>query len=234
MAMALVISEGISGGKKSTFGFAFNMEKIFEYYVRKLFHEFEDRKTEPREGRIKLCSENRYELNEENQLIKINSGEKIYKCLLKPDIVYKNRDEFKIIVDCKWKQLIQQNNIQSEDIKQLFIYQMAYNKRKVKNCWLFLIYPSFENNDKQTYISRFFISKKYPKLWAFSFPVFKFNDTDGSEPHASDDEEQRCWENIKTKLEAIISFDDEEHRCWDNIKTKLQAIISKDSFTSVK
>lgn len=211
MAKALVISHGISGGQNTTFGFAFNMEKVFECYVRKLFQEFLLNCTEePREGIRILCTEERYYIDENKALNVDESKKKDKRVLLKPDIVYQeNKDlDIQTIVDCKWKFRHLQStddvepatNIQSEDIRQLFIYQMAYKKRKGLDSKIFLIYPSLEDDIKQDNLSRFVVSKnnKYP-LWAFSFSVFKI----GSE---SDDNEQRCWDEIWDKLEAIAKL----------------------------
>ena len=221
MAKALVISEGISGGQNTTFGFAFNMEKVFEYYVRKLFQEFESWKEEPHEGRIWLCSEERFE-----GLSQVEPNGK--RVLLKPDIVYQEKDnnKFQIIVDCKWKfwnwnltkktqsqkNTKRREKIESKDIRQLFIYQMAYKKRKGLDSKLFLIYPSLEDDVNPFNLSRFVVgkSKDYP-LWAFSLPVFKFNDKIGSESNKyliifDDNEQLRCWGEIGKKLEAIAEF----------------------------
>jgi len=234
MAKALVISEGISGGQNTTFGFAFNMEKVFECYVRKLFQEFEDWKEEPHEGRIWLCSEEiflgtrslpqpgiKYDL----KIFSSNSSPKKIKLI--PDIVYleKNSQDIQTIVDCKWKfwnwnkttgtqsektskrRAKRREDIESKDIRQLFIYQMAYRERKgsERNSRLFLIYPSLEKDDNQAYLSRFVVGSDtiFP-LWAFSFPVFKFNDKIDFE--TDDSEEQRCWDEIKAKLDAIAEF----------------------------
>ena len=232
MAKALVISEGISGGQNTTFGFAFNMEKVFEYYVRKLFQEFGNWKREPREGRIWLCSEDRYRIGENKALIVDELKEKNKRVLLKPDIVYqekekeKENDKFRIIIDCKWKfwnwnkinEAQSQNiskrreKIESKDIRQLFIYQMAYKKRKELDSKLFLIYPSLEDDVNPFNLSRFVVgkSKDYP-LWAFSLPVFKFNDKIGSESNKyliifDDNEQLRCWGEIGKKLDAIALF----------------------------
>jgi len=232
MAKALVISEGISGGQNTTFGFAFNMEKVFECYVRKLFQEFEDWKEEPHEGRIWLCSEDRYRIGENKALIVDELKEKNKRVLLKPDIVYqekekeKENDKFRIIIDCKWKfwnwnkinEAQSQNiskrreKIESKDIRQLFIYQMAYKKRKGLDSKIFLIYPSLEDDVNPFNLSRFVVGKgkDYP-LWAFSLPVFKFNDKIGSESNKyliifDDNEQLRCWGEIGKKLEAIAEF----------------------------
>ena len=233
MAKALVISEGISGGQKTTFGFAFNMEKVFECYVRKLFQEFLPNCTEePHEGRIWLCSEERYIDKIEGFSLVEPNGERV---LLKPDIVYQEKedDEFKIIVDCKWKfwnwnltkknqsqkNTKQREDIESKDIRQLFIYQMAYKKRKGLVSKIFLIYPSFEDDvkrevvenedDKKDKFSRFVIGENnnYP-LWAFSLPVFKITGSESDECLIifDDNEEQRCWLKIEEKLKAIAEF----------------------------
>ena len=234
MAKALVVSEGISGGQNTTFGFAFNMEKVFECYVRKLFQEFEDWKEEPHEGRIWLCSEKiflgtrslpepgiKYDL----KISSSNSSPKKVKLI--PDIVYleENSEDIQTIVDCKWKfwnwnktigtqsektskrRAKRREDIESKDIRQLFIYQMAYRERigSERNSRLFLIYPSLEKDDNPAYLSRFVVgSDTFFPLWAFSFPVFKFNDKIDSE--TDDSEEQRCWDEIKAKLDAIAEF----------------------------
>ena len=236
MAKALVISEGISGGQNTTFGFAFNMEKVFECYVRKLFQEFEDWKEEPHEGRIWLCSEERYCIAANKALVVVKSNKNNKRVLLKPDIVYQeNKDPvIQTIIDCKWKfwnwnkknEAQSQNiskrrgKIESEDIRQLFIYQMAYKKRKVRDSKLFLIYPSSENDDTQINLSKFVVGNdtSYP-LWAFSFLVFKFNDITGYE---SDDNEERYWNEIKDKLKAIDI--NEGLTVIAKIKNKLEAI----------
>ena len=214
MAKALVISEGISGGQNTTFGFAFNMEKVFEYYVRKLFQEFENWKKEPHEGIKILCTEKRYCIDANKSLVIDESKKKNKGVLLRPDIVYQeNKDpDIQTIVDCKWKFRHLQStidvepatNIQSEDIRQLFIYQMAYKKRKGLDSKIFLIYPSLED-DNQDNLSRFVVgkSKKY-FLWAFSFSVFKFNDKIGSV--TDDNEEEQYWLEIEAKLDAIALF----------------------------
>ena len=224
MAKALVISEGISGGQNTTFGFAFNMEKVFEYYVRKLFQEFESWKEEPHEGRIWLCSEERFE-----GLSQVEPNGK--RVLLKPDIVYQEKDnnKFQIIVDCKWKfwnwnltkktqsqkNTKRREKIESKDIRQLFIYQMAYKKRKGLgkglDSKLFLIYPSLEDDDKykDNKYSKFVVGtdEDYP-LWAFSLPVFNILGSKSNECLIifDDNEEQRCWREIKKKLDAITKF----------------------------
>ena len=220
MAKALVISEGISGGQNTTFGFAFNMEKVFEYYVRKLFQEFESWKEEPHEGRIWLCSEERFE---GLSLVEPNCK----RVLLKPDIVYqeKENNKFQIIVDCKWKfwnwnltkktqsqkYTKRRENIESKDIRQLFIYQMAYKKLKELDSKLFLIYPSLEEDDKykDNKYSKFVVGtdEDYP-LWAFSLPVFNILGSKSNECLIifDDNEEQRCWREIKKKLDAITKF----------------------------
>ena len=233
MAKALVVSEGISGGQNTTFGFAFNMEKVFECYVRKLFQEFEDWKEEPHEGRIWLCSEERYIDKTEGLSLVEPNGKRV---LLKPDIVYQKKQDgkFKIIVDCKWKfwgwnktnEAQSQNiskrrgKIESKDIRQLFIYQMAYKKRKVLDSKLFLIYPSSENDDNQINLSKFVVGNDTSySLWAFSFLVFKFNDITGYE---FDDNEERYWNEIKNKLKAIDI--NQGLTVVAKIKNKLEAI----------
>lgn len=240
MAKALVISEGISGGQNTTFGFAFNMEKVFECYVRKLFQEFEDWKEEPHEGRIWLCSEERYCIAANKALVVVKSNKNNKRVLLKPDIVYqekeneKENDKFRIIIDCKWKfwnwnkkyEAQSQNiskrrgKIESKDVRQLFIYQMAYKKRKALDSKLILIYPSSENDDNQINLSKFVVGNdiSYP-LWAFSFLVFRFNDITGYE---SDDNEERYWIEIKNKLKAIDI--NEGLTVIAKIKNKLEAL----------
>jgi 5-methylcytosine-specific restriction endonuclease McrBC regulatory subunit McrC len=235
MAKALVISEGISGGQNTTFGFAFNMEKVFEYYVRKLFQEFLPNCTEePHEGRIWLCSEKiflgtrslpepgiKYDL----KISSSNSSPKKVKLI--PDIVYleENSEDIQTIVDCKWKfwnwnktigtqsektskrRAKRREDIESKDIRQLFIYQMAYRERigSERNSRLFLIYPSLEKDDNPAYLSRFVVGRDiiFP-LWAFSFSVFKFNDKIGSV--TDDNEEEQYWLEIEAKLDAIALF----------------------------
>lgn len=228
LAKALIIPEGIAGGGRTVFGFAFNMEKVFEHYVRKLFQEFHGNKCEekPVEGSIYLCKAAHILLSPDLSWQYINNDRKPNKFLLKPDIVFQEKSDVdektQTIVDCKWKHwfsekesqrvITNKNNplgVKSEDIRQLFIYQLAYRKRKKRHSKIFLIYPSYTCADTPEAIPNFIFkfacgsARGFP-LVAFSFPVFKFSK--GSILFGGDEESQ-CWDFIKTNLNAIKTFD---------------------------
>lgn len=233
LAKALITPEGIAGGSRTVFGFAFNMEKVFEHYVRKLFQEFHGYNCEekPVEGSIHLCKAAHILLNPDLSWHYINNHRKTKKVLLKPDIVFQEKSDVdkktQTIVDCKWKhwvskkesqRLINNKNnplgVKSEDIRQLFIYQLAYRKRKNRYSKIFLIYPSYTCTDNPEAIPNNFFKfvcgngRSFP-LWVFSFPVFKFSKRTVS---FGVDEETQCWNFIKTNLNAIKTFDESEHQ----------------------
>ena len=88
---------------------------------------------------------------------------------------------------------------------------MAYKKLKELDSKLFLIYPSLEEDDKykDNKYSKFVVGtdEDYP-LWAFSLPVFNILGSKSNECLIifDDNEEQRCWREIKKKLDAITKF----------------------------
>lgn len=131
------------------------------------------------------------------------------------------------IVDCKWKHWVSEkesqrvitnkNNplgVKSEDIRQLFIYQLAYRKRKKRHSKIFIIYPSYTCADPLEAIPNIIFkfvcgsARGFP-LVAFSFLVFKFSK--GSILFGGDEESQ-CWDFIKIDLNAIKTCDKSNHQ----------------------
>jgi 5-methylcytosine-specific restriction enzyme subunit McrC len=131
-------------GSTSVRSILFPMEKVFEAYVAKML-----RKTVFKETSDDYWNEwNVHSQYGTKYLFEDPSN----KFRMRPDIVMKKKDEINIILDTKWKRLVNDYNlnygISQQDMYQMFAYGHKYN---CQNIWL--IYP--KNIDMKERIQKF-------------------------------------------------------------------------------
>lgn len=131
-------------GSTSVRSILFPMEKVFEAYVAKMLRKAIIKETEDdywREWNVRSQYGAKY-------LFEAPSN----KFRVRPDIVMKKKDEINIILDTKWKRLVNDYNlnygISQQDMYQMFAYAHKYN---CQNIWL--IYP--KNIDMKENIQKF-------------------------------------------------------------------------------
>lgn len=131
-------------GSTSVRSILFPMEKVFEAYVAKMLRKAVIKETEDdywREWNVRLQYGAKY-------LFEVPSN----KFQIRPDIVMKKDDKINIILDTKWKRLVNDYNsnygISQQDMYQMFAYGHKYN---CPNIWL--IYP--KNIDMKENIQKF-------------------------------------------------------------------------------
>lgn len=119
-------------GSTSVRSILFPMEKVFEAYVAKMLRKAVIKETEDdywREWNVRSQYGAKY-------LFEVPSN----KFQMRPDIVMKKDDKINIILDTKWKRLVNDYNsnygISQQDMYQMFAYGHKYN---CPNIWL--IYP---------------------------------------------------------------------------------------------
>ncbi len=137
-------------GNFKTISLLFPMEKLFEEYIA--FHIKKIINNDKKMKNWKILSQDRsYELFEEPK-----------KFHLKPDIVITRDDNSKIIIDTKWKNLInnpdKNYNISQQDMYQMYAYSQKYDALEI---WL--LYPLnaefVKNNIEEKNNEIYFISK---------------------------------------------------------------------------
>ncbi len=131
-------------GSTSVRSILFPMEKVFEAYVAKMLRKAVIKETEDdywREWNVRSQYGAKY-------LFEVPSN----KFHMRPDIVMKKDDKINIILDTKWKRLVNDYNsnygISQQDMYQMFAYGHKYN---CPNIWL--IYP--KNIDMKENIQKF-------------------------------------------------------------------------------
>ena len=131
-------------GSTSVRSILFPMEKVFEAYVAKMLRKAVVKETEDdywREWNVRSQYGAKY-------LFEVPSN----KFRMRPDIVMKKDDKINIILDTKWKRLVNDYNlnygISQQDMYQMFAYGHKYN---CQNIWL--IYP--KNIDMKERIQKF-------------------------------------------------------------------------------
>jgi 5-methylcytosine-specific restriction enzyme subunit McrC len=125
-------------GSTSVRSILFPMEKVFEAYVAKMLRKAVIKETEDdywREWNVRAQYGAKY-------LFEVPSN----KFQMRPDIVMKKDDKINIILDTKWKRLVNDYNsnygISQQDMYQMFAYGHKYN---CPNIWL--IYPKNKDMD---------------------------------------------------------------------------------------
>ncbi|AIJ06293.1 5-methylcytosine restriction system component-like protein [Methanocaldococcus bathoardescens] len=117
-----------------TFSLIFNMEILFEKFIGNILRKYKDEIF----GKTSL---NVYLQYKGCYLMKDDNGNEIFA--LKPDVVIKENDKTVLIIDTKYKKLINNRsrnyNISQPDIYQMFAYLKKYN---CKNG--ILLYPKYE------------------------------------------------------------------------------------------
>ena len=138
MVWARVFLQNKSTGNTSVRSILFPMEKVFEAYVAKML-----RKAVIKETTDDYWSEwNVHSQYGARYLFESPSN----KFRMRPDIVMKKKDKINIILDTKWKRLVNDDSlnygISQQDMYQMFAYGHKYN---CPNIWL--IYPKNKDMD---------------------------------------------------------------------------------------
>ncbi|WP_068320667.1 McrC family protein [Pyrococcus kukulkanii] len=120
--LALILLFGFGGifGEENAFGFFVDMNRLFQKYVYEAIkREFPQ-----------------YEVREEEPIGKLVINKDIS---LRPDIVIKKDNEIKLIIEIKYKEVLEDEVVESRDLYQIYSYSRRSNADVV------LIYPKREN-----------------------------------------------------------------------------------------
>ncbi len=148
----------IFSGSAINFALLFPMEKLFEAYISYGFKQY-------------LTDYETFIQNKEHFLIENHQQKPKFN--LRPDIIVQNQD-FRIVIDTKWKRLDAAKNKENYGIEQSDLYQMYAYGKKHQAKQLVLIYPANENFKKPLEV---FDYESNLSLWVLAFDLT--NDFEG-------------------------------------------------------